>query len=172
MATDAGRVVCARCSANNFETQKACWKCSAPLTSSSEAVLRSANAPGRTDIPSANRVVDPAIAHWVGVVGGLLLPLAMLPVGLAFLMWDDRRKVEVGRTATIAALVGTFLHMVITGFAVYGMVQSGMKLLPGAADRAKAAQSAPAEPSQDPNTPVKPLELPGIPSLSPPDKRR
>lgn len=180
MAT-AGRVVCARCGANNFETQAACWKCASPLAPGVAAPAPNANGAARHAAPlslSADAparpvfdVVDPAVAHWVGIIGGLLIPLAMLPVGLAFLMWDDRRKVEVGRTATLASIAGTLIHGVLTYFAVVGAVQMGMKMLPGAADRAKAAQSAPADRNQDPNTPVKPLELPGIPSLSPPEKR-
>ncbi|MBC7807794.1 MAG: hypothetical protein H7145_16800 [Akkermansiaceae bacterium] len=108
--------------------------------------------------------VDPSVAHWVGVIGGLLVPIAMLPVGLVFLMWDDKRKVEIGRTATIASLVGTLLHGVFTYFAVAGAIGAGMKMLPGAAGRASASQS---EPAPDFDSEAKPLELPGIPSLSP-----
>jgi hypothetical protein len=88
----------------------------------------------------------------------------MLPVGLAFLMWDDKRKVEVGRTATIASLVGTLFHAVFTYFAVAGAVGAAMKMLPGARGQTPPAQS---EPAPDFNSEAKPLELPGIPSLSP-----
>ncbi len=167
MATAAsGRVICARCGANNFETQAACWKCAAPLAAGRKAPGPDDAAPVSSGhSPAAS--VDPSVAHWVGVIGGLVIPFAMLPVGLAFLMWDDRRKVEVGRTATIASLVGTLLHGVFTYFAVVGAVQTGMKMLPGAAARAKAAQ---AEPAPDYNSKVPPPEIPGIPSFAPKEK--
>lgn len=172
MATaTSGRMTCAKCGANNFETQAACWKCGTPLG----ATVRDQGA-GNSAPPSDARPlsqdshlsslsnVDPSVAHWVGVIGGLLVPIAMLPVGLVFLMWDDKRKVEIGRTATIASLIGTLFHAVFTYFAVAGVVGGAMKMMPGAGGATKSTQS---EPAPDFNGEAKPLEIPGIPSLSP-----
>ena len=168
MATVAsGRTTCPRCGANNFETQAACWKCGAALGSNSGLGGRAAPSHAvQNDIgsPLSPPTVDPAVAHWVGAIGGLLIPIAMLPVGLAFLMWDDRRKVEVGRTATIASLVGTLFHAIFTYFAIAGALQTLKQFIPGGAGRPTAAQS---EPAPNLNSEAKPLELPGIPSLSP-----
>lgn len=175
MATAApGRITCAKCGANNFETQAACWKCGTSLAAGGRDLGVGSSSGASSDVRPLSPVafappatVDPSVAHWVGVIGGLLLPICMLPVGLAFLMWDDKRKVEVGRTATIASLVGTLFHAVFTYFAVAGAVGAAMKMLPGAAARTPAAQS---EPAPDMNSEAKPLELPGIPSLSPGQK--
>ncbi len=170
MATAAtGRMTCAKCGANNFETQAACWKCGTPLGSGSREQGAGNREPGFAPVaplsfapPLPN--VDPSVANWVGIVGGLLVPIAMLPVGLAFLMWDDRRKVEVGRIATIASLVGTLFHAVFTYFAVAGAVGAAMKMMPGAGGAPKSTQS---EPAPDFNSEVEPPVIPGIPSLSP-----
>lgn len=170
-AVASGRVTCAKCGANNFETQAACWKCGTPLG----AGVREQGT-GNSGVSSDSRPlspvpyslapsnVDPSVAHWVGIIGGLLIPIAMLPVGLAFLMWDDKRKVAVGRTATIASIVGTLFHAIFTYFAVAGAVGAAMKMLPGMGGKAPSSQS---EPAPDYNSEVKPLEMPGIPSLSP-----
>lgn len=168
-ASASARIICNGCGANNFETQAACWKCGKVLSAVSGAPSAAPRAADVAPIPNPQSLipsstVDPVVAQWTAILGGLLVPLVMLPVGLAFLMWDDRRKVEVGRTATIASLVGTLFHAVFTYFAVAGTVGVAMKLLPGAVNKAKAARS---EPAPDFNDDVKPLELPGIPPMAP-----
>lgn len=169
-----GRVVCPRCGANNFDTQAACWKCGTPLTPGvasapvSGPVLHSPTSSAPSPVLSiGNNNVDPSVANWVGILGGLLIPIVMLPVSFVFLMWDDRRKVEVGRIALIASLVGTVIHGIFTYMAVYGLVTAGLKMIPSMTGRGQAAQS---EPAPDWNSSAKPLTLPGIPSLSPPQK--
>ncbi|MBC8140334.1 MAG: hypothetical protein H7Y38_02705 [Armatimonadetes bacterium] len=165
MATaSAGRTICGNCGANNFETQAACWKCGKTLAGTGIALSAAPRLADSVAVVAAPATVDPAVAQWTAILGGLLVPIVMLPVGLAFLMWDDRRKVEVGRTATIASLVGTLFHAIFTYFAVAGVVGMAMKMLPGAVDKAKAGQS---EPAPDFNEDVKPLELPGIPPMAP-----
>lgn len=162
-----GRLICGQCGANNFETQAACWKCGKVLGGASVSPIPSAEprlADGIALPYPLTPTVDPAVAQWTAIIGGLLVPIVMLPVGLAFLMWDDRRKVEVGRTATVASLVGTLFHAVLTYFAVAGTVGMAMKMLPGAVNKAKAGQS---EPAPDFNDDAKPLELPGIPPMAP-----
>ena len=162
MAGTAGRTVCDKCGANNFETQAACWKCGTSLGGG----VTPPPAPARPGNVAASPAptVDPALAHWVGVIGGLSLPLVMLPVGFVFLMWDDKRKMEIGRTATIASLVGTVLHGVFTYFAVAGAVGAAMKFLPGMADKAKAAQS---QPAPDFQSDAEPLDLGGVKPMAP-----
>ena len=54
--------------------------------------------------------VDPMVAAVSAIVLAALFPYVALPVGIVFLMLDDRRKVEIGRVAIVAGLIFTIAH--------------------------------------------------------------
>ncbi|GAB4453594.1 MAG: hypothetical protein OHK0029_06760 [Armatimonadaceae bacterium] len=127
MSAIPGRVICPQCGANNFETQAACWKCHASLSASpsspSATAAKSPAAPvaasGGTGAalyrPSAPvSSMDPSVAVWCGIVLAVLMPAIAVPVGLVFMMLDDRRRFEVGRLTLIAGILSTIVHLVLT----------------------------------------------------------
>jgi hypothetical protein len=157
MATSAGRVVCPRCGANNFDTVSACWKCSAPLGSASAAHT------GYTPSPIANPVTvqgpssfggpqqpssaegfayraagavhqagDSARANRAAFWLGMTMPYFGFPIGLAFMMCDDRRRQEVGRLCIIWSLVSGVFHMLLMFVSLLGM-REWMMMFMGAA---------------------------------------
>lgn len=185
-ATETGRRVCPRCGANNFDTQAACWKCGAGLVGSAPPVappvapvasppLR----PSASDVPGARPVtparpattpVDPAIANWTAIISSLLMPYIMLPVGVVFLMLDDKRKLEVGRITLIASVVGTILHTIAFAAFSAAVYQQLLPFLPGMAGKAQEIRSAregEANRSMDLNQPAQPLQLEGLRPMAP-----
>jgi hypothetical protein len=52
---------------------------------------------------------------------GLLLPYFGLPIGLAFMMCDDRRRQEVGRICILWSLVSLAAHLVIGFVSLLGL---------------------------------------------------
>jgi len=163
MATTTGRLICARCGSNNFDTQAACWKCGTPLAAPGApppaAAARVPAAPREAGVaagapspppsvaaPRPVAGVDPGVANWTGIISGLLLPYFMLPVGIVFMMLDDRRRLEVGRNTVIASLVGTLLHIFVTGLMLAPLFQLFTKVLGpvlGGEQRGAIGQSAP-----------------------------
>jgi hypothetical protein len=153
MATSAGRVVCPRCGANNFDTVSACWKCSAPLGSAP------AGSTGYTPSPIANPVSIPnpppfnpqqqstaesfafragnvvaqagdvaranRAAFWLGIT----MPYFGFPIGLAFMMCDDRRRQEVGRLCILWSLVSGVFHILLMFVSLLGMREWMMMFL-------------------------------------------
>ena len=166
-----GRIVCPRCGANNFDTQAACWKCGASLApgaanaAPTPGAASGGSGPGVSATPVAPvsarpyaPPVDPGIAIWSAVALALLFPVFAVPVGIVFLMLDDRRRAEVGRVAILWGVVGTVFHTVVTGILVKQTVAQFMPLL-GAATGGKLG-GAPAEPHL--NDPAPRLQFPGI----------
>ena len=50
------------------------------------------------------------VATASAIVLAALFPYVALPVGIIFLMLDDRRKMEIGRVAIVAGLIFTVAH--------------------------------------------------------------
>jgi hypothetical protein len=48
------------------------------------------------------------------VILALFFPAVAVPVGLVFMMWDDRRKLEVGKWTLIAGILSILVHLVMT----------------------------------------------------------
>jgi len=119
--TVAGRIVCPHCGANNFETQAACWKCGASLhagsaPAASPALARpSSGSSAAADLPlrplsHVQPPPDPAIAIGAAIALAVFFPYVAVPLGIVFLMLDDRRKAEIGRVTLIAGLLLSILH--------------------------------------------------------------
>jgi hypothetical protein len=125
------RVVCASCSANNFATQAACWKCgkallatasappSGPSTANTASLFASPSpalaTPGVSyERPIAAEYVSPSTATAAAVVLGLLFPALAIPVGIIFLMLDNKRKAAIGWQNIIWGVVGSVLHLIVT----------------------------------------------------------
>ena len=121
-----GRLVCPKCGANNFNTQAACWQCGTGLRGSGAPgpVMRAADAPG---VPSPTPLPlpqvrpdsvpsDPAVAVWAAILLALFFPYVAVPVGIVFLMLDDRRKAEIGRIALVAGIVFTVAQSLVMTF--------------------------------------------------------
>lgn len=156
-----GRIVCSRCGANNFQTQAACWKCGASLVAASPPPPLPGSAAGGAPLPPLQPVssVDPNVAAFAAWTLAFLFPFVAVPVGLVFLMLDDRRKVQIGKTTLIAGTLFSLLHLWATWAAVRPVIDLVRPFLPG--NRAAATQPGP-------NDSVPPLQLPGIPQTTPP----
>ncbi len=147
MSQASGRIVCPQCGANNFDTVTACWKCSAALPSPAAAAAppRQSPAPQRPQAGTASQVPQapaPAVnpmeamayrgAAAAGVLGnprasnraamwlGLLMPYFGLPIGLAFVMCDDRRRQEVGRICIWWSILSLAVHLLLSFVAMLG----------------------------------------------------
>lgn len=136
------RVVCAQCGANNFATQAACWKCGVALTAAPSAPQA---APGR--VPVAASSGESPAALWASLALGALFPVISLPVGLVFLMLDDRRKAQIGWWNIIAGVVGTVINLLIAAATILPTVMSLTRGLPLGAPRTTSLDSEVAPPS-------------------------
>ena len=154
MTQRSGRVVCPRCGSNNFDTVDVCWKCASPLSKGSQPVATAApqppavgtipTAPAPTaaaqfapTTPAAARG-NPSTANWAAFWLGVLMPYFGAPIGLAFMMCDDRRRQEVGRWCLLWSAVGLVAHGVVTALLLIGMreyLMLIMKSVGGAAER-------------------------------------
>ena len=120
------RVVCTNCGANNFATQAACWKCGKSLAlSTSPASPPGSSPPLPGAIPTTNyqppvaygavsNDYSPGTATTAAIVLGLLFPMVALPVGIVFLMLDNKRKAAIGWQNIIWGIVGSVLNIIIT----------------------------------------------------------
>ena len=52
---------------------------------------------------------------------GLLFPYFGLPIGLAFMMCDDRRRQEVGRACVLWSLLSGVIHLLLLFVTIVGM---------------------------------------------------
>ncbi len=106
------RLACPKCGSNNFATQARCWSCGTALTAGAPAPgvphspLLTPHSPV-SDSPSG-------LAIGAAVVLGLFFPLLAVPVGIVFLMLDDRKKTKIGWHNILWGTVGTVLHVVGT----------------------------------------------------------
>jgi len=146
------RVVCSQCGSNNFATQAACWKCgsaltavaTAPATASPVAIARPLE---RSESPAA---------LWASLALGITFPFIAVPVGMVFLMLDDRRKAQIGWWNILFGTIGTILNVVIAMATISPLLLGLLKanpLLRGGGSGETNLQSEAAPPS-----------LPGIPN--------
>lgn len=153
MTQRAGRVVCPRCGSNNFDTVDTCWKCSAPLGNSSPMAPTATQPSAVAAVPTAPPPAaaaqftaatshadrgNPSTANWAAFWLGVLMPYFGAPIGLAFMMCDDRRRQEVGRWCLLWSAVGLFAHGLVTALLLVGMreyLMLIMKSVGGAAER-------------------------------------
>jgi uncharacterized membrane protein len=88
---------------------------------------------------------------------GAFFPVLAIPIGIVFLMLDDKRRAQIGWWNIIAGVVGTVVHTVVTGLLasaiITPMIYKGMDGLLSMKQR--QAQS------QDLNSEAPPLNLPG-----------
>jgi len=154
---------------NNFATQAACWRCGTSLSGGGSAISAG---PGRaaptSNMPAATRPVanvDPAVATWAAWILAFLFPFVAVPVGLVFLMLDDRRRAEIGKTTLVAGTIFSLLHLLAT-WAMLQPVIGVVRTLGGLSGRTSAGGASPSA-GQDPNSSVPPLNLPGIPQTTP-----
>ena len=148
------RVVCAACGSNNFATQAACWKCGKPLLASPAPAT--AVPVARYDASSRASAESPA-AFWSSVALGVIFPVISIPVGLIFLMLDDKRKSQIGWWNILFGLVGTVLNGILMAVSLAPLLMGASRMLPsltGLGGRG-AAQS------QDMSSEAPPLDIPG-----------
>ena len=111
---ETGRVRCAYCGANNFPTAAVCWQCARPLQplrpgGTPLPTMTAPGLPGAFPSPHSLNIRDPGLASKAAAALGMLFPWAGLPIGLAFLMLDDPRKVRLGWVAIGWSVAGTIL---------------------------------------------------------------
>jgi hypothetical protein len=70
---------------------------------------------------------------------GLLFPYFGIPIGLAFIMCEDRRRQEIGRICIMWSLLSTVVHLIVLFVTVVGMREYVMAALNAA--RAAATRS-------------------------------
>jgi len=117
-----------------------------------------------------SRPIDPAVALWAAVALAFFFPGVAVPVGLVFLMLDDRRKVEIGRITLIWGLVFTLLHLLATAWLMRGLYDEvRLWLRPGAA--AGAAAPKPTDPAPPIHIPGEQSDAPDVPFPEPPARR-
>ncbi len=120
MTSSAGRVVCVRCGANNFDTVTTCWKCQAPLAASAGSRLRPlAEIPNmpQARVPMAVAPVagtgDPALSRRAAIWLAISMPYIGLPVGWAFMMMNDRERQEIGKYCVNWSMIAMVFHLLL-----------------------------------------------------------
>ena len=132
-----GRVVCARCGSNNFDTVTACWKCGSPLGGAAPSAPQTYSNPvaypsdqqrgsfvdGMTSRAVGFGIVagDAARANRAAFWLGMLFPYFGFPIGLAFMMCDDKRRQEVGRLCILWSILSGVVHLLFTVVSIIGM---------------------------------------------------
>ncbi len=145
MAQRSGRINCPRCQSNNFDTVTVCWKCGASLVTGAppQPAMPSPQSSYSTVAPpsgyaqssgndrfagmqamAATAIAasgNPAAANRAAFWLGLLMPYFGLPIGLAFVMCDDRRRQEVGRICILWSTISGVIHLLFTIVGLLGM---------------------------------------------------
>jgi hypothetical protein len=73
--------------------------------------------------------IDPAVAVWAAFALAFFFPFTAVPVGVVFLMLDDRRKAEIGRIALMWGVIFSLLHILWAFWAVQGTVRETVRLI-------------------------------------------
>jgi hypothetical protein len=145
------RIRCRYCGSNNFAGTATCWQCNRPLNISQTAAepqpaQQPINAvqswPGNPSVASFASTVDPLTADKAVIAMGLIFPFVGYPLGIAFMMLDDLRKMQLGKSlliwstiGTVIAIVGSLMFMgAIGGIAGKMLPDSGglQKMMPSA----------------------------------------
>jgi hypothetical protein len=158
MAQRAGRIMCPRCGANNFDTVTSCWKCGAPVGAAGAQPMPSQLQPPmpapvsqpamgmppsqqspmaypqeRMPAPVAYSAPQPTgdsgVAKRAALALGLTIPFVGLPVGWVFMMIEDRNKQAIGRWCAMWSMIGLVLHLFVTWFLIQQSVPFMLQLL-------------------------------------------
>jgi MFS family permease len=93
---------------------------------------------------------------WSAIALAVFFGAVAIPVGLVFMMLDDRRKVEIGKVTLISGIVSTIVHAILTAWLVQALFFS--VLIPRTLQAFGGAAGG-----GDLNQKVAPLNFPGIP---------
>ncbi len=146
MAQRAGRITCARCGANNFDTVTSCWKCGAPVGVAPTAAAGFGPSPlppaSISPMPAMQERMpahaaysalppsgDAAVARRAAILLGLTIPFIGLPVGWVFMMIEDRSKQAVGRWCATWSMIGLVIHLVVTYLVIQQSVPMMLRML-------------------------------------------
>jgi hypothetical protein len=80
------------------------------------------------------------VAAISAIVLAALFPYIALPVGIVFLMLDDRRKVEIGRVAIVSGIIFTVAHTLFFAWLTKAAVDQVRGFLPNAGGIASKIQ--------------------------------
>lgn len=159
MAQRAGRTVCPRCGANNFDHVATCWKCGVPLTASGmspapapppggptrDAYRAEARPEMRQEAPGhappsypLSSAGDSGVARRAAIALALTLPWIGLPVGWVFMMIEDSRKQSIGRLCATWSMVALVFHLLL----MFALGQSAVGLIREAAEIAAKSRTA------------------------------
>ena len=75
---------------------------------------------------------NPSTANRAAFWLGMLMPYFGLPIALAFMMCDDRRRQEVGRICLIWSLISGVIHLLLMFVSLIGMREYLMMALKAA----------------------------------------
>lgn len=81
-----------------------------------------------------NMAASNRAAFWLG----MLMPYFGLPIGLAFIMCDDRRRQEVGRLCVLWSLLSSVIHLLLMIVSLLGMRQFLAAFMGSAMNAAKS----------------------------------
>ena len=70
---------------------------------------------------AATGVGNPAVANRAAFWLGILMPYFGLPIALAFMMCDDRRRQEVGKICLIWSLISSAVHLLLFFVSMLGL---------------------------------------------------
>ena len=151
MAQRAGRIMCPKCGANNFDTVTSCWKCGAPMSAGGAPVAQSPPVPQQATMmhapayaqerpggypqpapmayPAPAAPGDTGVARRAALYLGLTIPFIGLPVGWIFMMIEDRNKQAIGRWCAMWSMIGLVLHLLVTWFMIQQSVPFALRML-------------------------------------------
>jgi hypothetical protein len=130
------RLACPQCGSNNFATQARCWSCGTALAPESTP----ASPLPRPTAPSApaQRALT-GLSFGAAIAFGLLFPALAIPVGIVFLMLDDRQKAQIGWQNILWGTIGTVLHIFATMALSAAITPMLLQAMTRAVDQARGA---------------------------------
>jgi hypothetical protein len=72
-------------------------------------------------VAAAAGIGNPSVANRAALWLGLLMPYFGLPIALAFMMCDDRRRQEVGRICLFWSIISTVVHLLLFFVSMLGL---------------------------------------------------
>ncbi len=137
MADHEQRVRCRYCGSNNFTNTPTCWQCNRPLNPLVEQSVAPTVFDGAADAGSLPRSavsfapqIDTLAADRAAIALGLLFPIFGYPIGLAFLMLEDPRKVQLGKLAILWSTIGIVLSVVVSIVLAAPLIDIGKHFVP------------------------------------------